>query len=112
MVPMISVIAKKKGRDCSSSSSFRGARSASYDVQLHIGESITTIVSMDSGPAPKKAHPGMTRTEKAGIAPGLLFLLSKKVVDGRVKPGHDEVGRTQFEARFGGDAGHDLISVS
>jgi hypothetical protein len=30
-------------------------------VQLHIRESITTIVSVDSGPAPKKAHPGMTR---------------------------------------------------
>src|SRR5260221_8374467 len=37
-------------------SSFRGARSASFDVQLHIRESITTIGSMDSGPAPKKAH--------------------------------------------------------
>src|SRR4249919_2781594 len=35
-----------------SCSSFRGARSASP-------ESITTIVSMDSGPAPS-AHPGMT----------------------------------------------------
>ena len=36
-------------------SSFRGARSASFDVQLHIRESITTIVSMDSGPAPRGA---------------------------------------------------------
>jgi hypothetical protein len=27
---------------------------------MHIRESITTIVSMDSGPAPKRAHPGMT----------------------------------------------------
>jgi hypothetical protein len=26
-------------------------------------ESITTIVSMDSGPAPKKAHPGMTMVD-------------------------------------------------
>jgi hypothetical protein len=33
-------------------------------------------------------------------------------VDGRVKRGHDDVGRPQFEARFGGEAGHDLISVS
>jgi hypothetical protein len=32
-------------------------------------------------------------------------------VDGRVKPGHDAQG-PQFEARFGGEAGHDLISVS
>ena len=32
-------------------------------------------------------------------------------VDGRVKPGHDD-RRPQFEARFGGLAGHDLISVS
>jgi hypothetical protein len=28
---------------------------ASYDVQLHIIESITTIVSMDSRPAPRGA---------------------------------------------------------
>ncbi len=48
--------------------------------------------------------------KKAGITPGLYFFLL--VVDGRVKPGHDDVGRPQFEARFGGDAGHDLISVS
>jgi hypothetical protein len=33
-------------------------------------------------------------------------------VDGRVKPGHDDIERPQFEARFGGEAGHDLISVS
>jgi hypothetical protein len=39
--------------------------------------------------------------------------VATKVVDGRVKPGHDDVGRPQFsEARFGGEAGHDLISVS
>ncbi len=36
-------------------SSFRGARSASYDVQLHIRESINTIGSMDSGLAPSGA---------------------------------------------------------
>jgi hypothetical protein len=36
-------------------SSFRGARSASFDVQLHIRESILTIVVMDSGPAPSGA---------------------------------------------------------
>jgi hypothetical protein len=67
----------------------------------------------------------MTETKKAGIAPGLLFsprharpcaghprLASKKVVDGRVKPGHDDVWRPQFEALFGGEAGHDLISAS
>jgi hypothetical protein len=30
-------------------SSFRGTRSVSFDVQLHIRESITTIGSMDSG---------------------------------------------------------------
>ncbi|MFL6789629.1 MAG: hypothetical protein ACJ8EE_00425 [Bradyrhizobium sp.] len=28
---------------------------ASFDVQLHIRESVTTIVSMDSGPAPSKS---------------------------------------------------------
>jgi hypothetical protein len=33
-------------------------------------------------------------------------------VDGRVKPGHDDVGKPQFAARFGGEAGHDLTSVS
>jgi len=27
-------------------------------------------------------------------------------------PGHDDVGVPQFDARFGGEAGHDLISVS
>ena len=44
------------------SSSFRGARSASFDVQLHIRESITTIVSMDSGPAPR----GASRNDECG----------------------------------------------
>jgi hypothetical protein len=34
--------------------------------------------------------------KKAGIAPGLRFF----------------VASPQFEARFGGEAGHDLISVS
>src|ERR1700675_3906113 len=43
--------------------SFRGARSASYDVQLHIRESITTIVSMDSGPAPS----GASRNDEAWL---------------------------------------------
>jgi hypothetical protein len=38
-------------------SSFRGAQSANP-------ESITTIVSMDSGPAPNKAHPGMTMVDE------------------------------------------------
>jgi hypothetical protein len=33
---------------------------ASFDVQLHIGESIATTVSMDSGPGPSD-HPGMTK---------------------------------------------------
>jgi hypothetical protein len=33
--------------DASSPPSFRGARSASYDAQLRIGESITTIGGMD-----------------------------------------------------------------
>jgi hypothetical protein len=33
---------------------------ASYDVQLHIEESILTIVVMDSGPGPSD-HPGMTK---------------------------------------------------
>jgi hypothetical protein len=37
------------------SSSFRGVRSTSCDVQLHIRESIATIVSMDSGLAPSGA---------------------------------------------------------
>jgi hypothetical protein len=31
------------------------AEAASYDAQLRIWESITTIVSMDSGPAPRGA---------------------------------------------------------
>jgi hypothetical protein len=57
------------------------------------------------------------QNKKAGIAPGLFLL----IVDGRViraktrfalLPGHDDVGRPQFEARFGGEAGHDLIRVS
>ncbi len=33
----------------------------SHDAQLHIGESITTIVSMDSGPAPR----GASRNDEA-----------------------------------------------
>src|SRR6202047_3365810 len=37
---------------------------ASYDVQLHIGESITTIESMDSGSGPSD-HPGMTPSSLA-----------------------------------------------
>src|ERR1700675_2827024 len=44
-------------RRCEFSPSFRGARSASYDVQLHIRESILIIVVMDSGPAPRGASP-------------------------------------------------------
>ncbi len=45
--------------------SFRGTRSVNYDVQLHIGESITTIGSMDSGfvaSAPPR-NDGRERTE-------------------------------------------------
>jgi hypothetical protein len=47
--------------------------------------------------------------------------VKEEVVDGRViwaktrfalMPGHDDVGVPQFDARFGGEAGHDLISVS
>jgi hypothetical protein len=33
-------------------------------------------------------------------------------VDGRVKPGHDNIERYFASARFGGVAGHDLTSVS
>jgi hypothetical protein len=44
--------------------------------------------------------------KKAGIAPGLPFF-----VDSRVKSGHDEIAQFN-EARFGGVAGHDLISAS
>ena len=46
--------------------------------------------------------------------PGIHVLLrADKVVDGRVKPGHDDPLRPHFsDARFGGEAGHDLISVS
>ena len=65
-------------------------------------------------------------TKKAGIAPGLVpspvmpglvpgihVLLSFFVVDGRVKPGHDDGGIPYCnDARLGGEAGHDLISVS
>jgi hypothetical protein len=49
-----------------------------------------------------------------GLVPGIHVLLwqSNKVVDGRVKPGHDDGERYFASARFGGDAGHDLISVS
>jgi hypothetical protein len=48
-----------------------------------------------------------------GLVPGIHVLLSdKKVVDGRVKPSHDDIERPQFEARLGGVAGHDLISAS
>ena len=47
-----------------------------------------------------------------GLVPGIHVLL-KKVVDGRVKPGHDDVCKPQFnDARFGGVAGHDLIRAS
>jgi error-prone DNA polymerase len=49
----------------SSPPSFRGARSASFDVQLHIRESILSIVVMDSGPAPRGAsrNDGFEETE-------------------------------------------------
>src|ERR1700716_3425715 len=48
-----------RARDPTSANpSFRGARSASP-------ESTTTIGHMDSGPAPKRAHPGMTIVIKA-----------------------------------------------
>ena len=49
-----------------------------------------------------------------GLVPGIHVLLPlEQVVDGRVKPGHDDAKCPQFnEARFGGVAGHDLIRVS
>jgi hypothetical protein len=47
-----------------------------------------------------------------GLVPGIHVLAKTKVVDGRGKPGHDDVARAQFDARFGGLAGHDLISAS
>jgi hypothetical protein len=50
-----------------------------------------------------------------GLVPGIHVLTTdrKQVVDGRVKPGHDDVVRAYFaSARFGGVAGHDLTSVS
>src|SRR5882762_6194715 len=40
-------------------------KSASFDVQLHIRESITTIVSMDSGPAPCGASRNDQEREEA-----------------------------------------------
>jgi hypothetical protein len=46
--------------------------------------------------------------KKAGIAPGLLFLFAWIVRSSRTMT----VSSPQFEARFGGEAGHDLISVS
>ena len=48
---------RRENRECLSS--FRGARSASYDVQLHIRNPSGGGVNgeMDSGPAPKRAHP-------------------------------------------------------
>ncbi|SIO63561.1 hypothetical protein SAMN05443247_09829 [Bradyrhizobium erythrophlei] len=60
-----------------------------------------------------RSRPFVFLSVMPGLVPCIHFLLfSKKVVDGRVKPGHPDIGRTQFEARFGGEAGHDLISVS
>jgi hypothetical protein len=47
-----------------------------------------------------------------GLVPGIHVLAKKKVVDGRARPGHDGVCFAQFDARFGGVAGHDLISAS
>src|SRR5260370_30439634 len=49
---------RSKRRQYHPPSSFRGVRSTSYDVQLHIRESITTIVRMVSGPAPSGASSG------------------------------------------------------
>jgi hypothetical protein len=50
----------------------------------------------------------MTEEKRPGSLPALRFF-----VDGRVKPGHDDVEMPQFsEARFGGVAGHDLIRAS
>jgi len=54
--------------------SFRGARSASYDVQLPIGESVLPIVVMDSG-LRQVAHPGMT-----GIVEAMLFTADRKMM--------------------------------
>jgi hypothetical protein len=58
----------------------------------------------------------MTARKKAGIAPGLLFswMAGSSIAKTRfaLMPGHDDVSVSQFEARLGGVAGHDLISVS
>ena len=54
-------------------------------------ESITTIVSMDSGPAPKGAHPGMTIVEGSAIDPGIHSVSSRKTnAGGREKSCHKE----------------------
>jgi len=37
-----------------------------------------------------------------GLVPGILFLLPKQDVDGRDKPGHDELGRYFTNERDGG----------
>jgi hypothetical protein len=88
MVPSKAAIAKKKGRD----------RSRPF-VFLSVMPGHSSLLCADC--VNLSAMPGIH-----------VLLFSKKVVDGRVKPGHDDIGRTQFEARFGGEAGHDLISVS
>jgi hypothetical protein len=69
---------------------------------------------MSSFEARKGAHLRMAiLLVMPGLVPGIhVLLFSSKDVDGRVKPGHDDIGTSQFAARFGGEAGHDLISVS
>jgi hypothetical protein len=58
----------------------------------------------------------MTARKKAGVAPGLLFSWMAGSFCTKTRfallPGHDDGEKPQFEARFGGEAGHDLISVS
>ena len=52
-----------------------GVRSTSYDVQLHIIESILTVVVMDSGPAPSGASrndEGVWISASTTFPPGLV----------------------------------------
>src|SRR5258707_8840099 len=68
--------------------SFRGARSASP-------ESILPIVVMDSGPAPKKAHPGMTKRlllRRRGALHKRLAALHLVGQRGFVDLDHDRIG--------------------
>ena len=73
-----------------------------------------TLRSRDDDDARKKAGiaPGLLLLSvMPGLVPGIHVLATKKVADARVKPGHDAC-LAQFDARFGGVAGHDLISAS